>query len=362
MIPQCRSTSEKAKFSPMRCVNPRDLHDSMDFSGDVFGNPKPDNSSDLSSTSGSSDNGGESDPLNAATGLTDGMEGVEAENNVEPKGADDGEEAQPAEGVNSTEKALDSSDEDGDATTVGDIPSSSDLGEGEERSKAVDDKDPVEGSSSDDEEATIADDSNEAKDPLANSSDVEKEAPINKDSNEAMADLSEDEEVERAISGAAVESQEPSSGSLEGEESAPSVDVVLRPKSVPLLENGDDDQEMADAESVKQPSDKSADGLGVQISGGSGNGDEPMDTSEDTNEVGNFPAGQDSETPEQPAPPSRRSTRLGPPKKMPKAFSYTPRRVSAGKKKPTVKKHEIFPLVRVHVYIWRLTKRYLDRI
>ena len=62
----------------------------------------------------------------------------------------------------------------------------------------------------------IADDSNEAKDPLANSSDVEEEAPIDDDANEAMGDLLEDEEVERAKSGAAVESQEPSSGSLDG--------------------------------------------------------------------------------------------------------------------------------------------------
>ena len=81
---------------------------------------------------------------------------------------------------------------------------------------------------------------------------------------------------------------------------------MLRHKSLLLLENGDDDQEMVDVEFVKQPSDKSADGLGGEVSGGSENGDEPMDTSEDANEDGNFLAGHDLETPEQPAPPTRR--------------------------------------------------------
>ena len=92
----------------------------------------------------------------------DGMEGVEAEINVELKGApsnslDDEEEAQPAKGVDSMEQVPDSSDEEGDATAVGDLTNSSDLGEGEERSMAVNDKDPVDGSSDDDEETTIAD-------------------------------------------------------------------------------------------------------------------------------------------------------------------------------------------------------------
>jgi hypothetical protein len=143
---------------------------------------------------------------------------------------------------------------------------------------------------------------------------------------------------------AADESPEPLSGSLEGEENAPIASVVSMRRSSTLLE------EMVDVNLSKELSDK----MVVDESGGA------SDISEDAVEDGPIDGGLESDGEtlnskvlEQPAAPiqPRRSSRLAPLKKMPNFFkSAAPRRSSAGKKKPAVKKNGIFPLVRFRIH------------
>jgi hypothetical protein len=329
--------SDKGNYSPCRYVNPRDLHDTQNFSGDEFECPKlVPRSRKLSlpsSMSGSSEEGEESDPTNSRVSneipadLLESREGGEPLINSGSKSppshsSDVGREDDPSMLIDLAEQLPESSDEEEEDDAV------------VQKSKGppFDPSDPSDSSDDEFEAQPIVVDSKEM---LAASSDIEDGMTVVDDSNEALADSSDDRKAGQAIS----------------EDEVGTMDVAEPPLAVEeSLAVGDEDQEMeqvdgVDVKSSEELSDK------MSVDGGA----ERLDISGDAregamSESDGEPSNSDSSV--QPAAlfEPRRSSRISPQKKMPILRSAVRSKVSGGKKKPAPKKNSIFPLVRVQFY------------